>query len=332
MTNSPERRALGHALLLHGRAEVEQPDRRLGRAPGRGSRGRAGPRAARPCASSRRDRARARRAARGRRRRRSRADPRGPVPASPLCWAVTATSVGARCSLTAEPGCSDSASSISRSRVRSPRTRKRQGLVRWWLGAQRASSNSSSSTAGSSASRGERLVRAARADSLLDVHARNGRAKRSLHGLTRDEPRRNRGDRLRRAGGGRDQHARRQRHADHLPGAAGVRLRAGDGERVEHDRPGAGQRLGRGRLSTRAGRPARPRRCASARCRCRAASPARCCCWCCRPSAFKAIVPVFIAIALVLTLLQPRLARGCWQARDRPRAQGRACSCRSRST
>ena len=39
-------------------------------------------------------------------------------------------------------------------------------------------------------------------------------------------------------------------------------------------------------------------------------------------SAFKAIVPVFIAIALVLTVLQPRLTRWLERPRDRPRAPG----------
>ena len=33
----------------------------------------------------------------------------------------------------------------------------------------------------------------------------------------------------------------------------------------------------------------------------------RCCCWCCRRPRSKPVVPVFIAIALVLTVLQPRL-------------------------
>ena len=51
-----------------------------------------------------------------------------------------------------------------------------------------------------------------------------------------------------------------------------------------------------------------PVRCAWERCRCSAGSPARSCCSCCPASAFEAIVPVFIALALVLTLLQPRIA------------------------
>ena len=96
------------------------------------------------------------------------------------------------------------------------------------------------------------------------------------------ELRRDRRDRLRRARGGHDQHGRRQRDADHLSGAAGLRLRAGDGERVEHDRPGPGLDLGRDRLPPRARRPARAARSGWGRCRCWAASPARCCCWCCR--------------------------------------------------
>ena len=48
---------------------------------------------------------------------------------------------------------------------------------------------------------------------------------------------RDRRDRRGRHGGRRDQHPRRQRHADHVPGPARVRLLAGHGERVEHDRP-----------------------------------------------------------------------------------------------
>jgi hypothetical protein len=53
-------------------------------------------------------------------------------------------SVGARSSFAASD---EPAASFSRPSASGPRTRKRHGLVRWWFGAQRASSSSSSSTA-----------------------------------------------------------------------------------------------------------------------------------------------------------------------------------------
>src|SRR3954453_3520802 len=64
---------------------------------------------------------------------------------SPVMRAVTTTSVGARSSLPDVPGLACSSSCLSRSRAFGPTTRNRHGLVRWWLGAQRASSNKSSS-------------------------------------------------------------------------------------------------------------------------------------------------------------------------------------------
>jgi len=61
---------------------------------------------------------------------------------SPLKAADATISVGARSSFVPSAG---PAASFSRSRVSGPRTRKRQGFVRWWFGAQRASSSSASS-------------------------------------------------------------------------------------------------------------------------------------------------------------------------------------------
>src|SRR6476646_7289743 len=60
---------------------------------------------------------------------------------SPLWTTEQATSVGARSSLAAPSGCAR----FNASSDRGPSTRNRHGLVRWWLGAQRASSNSWSS-------------------------------------------------------------------------------------------------------------------------------------------------------------------------------------------
>ena len=143
----------------------------------------------------------------------------------------------------------------------------------------------------------------------------------------RDGLRRGRRDRPRRTGGGDDQHGRRQRHPDHLPGAAGVRLRAGDGQRLEHDRPGARDRC-RARSATGASSRASARaRSASARSRCWAAPTGAVLLLVLPPSAFKAIVPVFIAIALVLVVLQPRLNRLARRARDRA-ARRDAAGCR----
>src|SRR6476646_6787078 len=60
---------------------------------------------------------------------------------SPLWTTEQATSVGARSSLAAPSGCA----CFNASSDLGPSTRNRHGLVRWWLGAQRASSNSWSS-------------------------------------------------------------------------------------------------------------------------------------------------------------------------------------------
>ena len=111
-----------------------------------------------------------------------------------------------------------------------------------------------------------------------------------------------------------------------FPGAAGVRLRAGDGERVEHDRAGA--RLGlRARSATGASSPG------SAERRCELGSmsvlggvtgavlllvlPA---------SAFKDVVPAFIAVALVLTVLAAAPERARWRATWPRGRAGRSCS------
>ena len=88
---------------------------------------------------------------------------------SPLSAQETTTRVGARSSFAAPSG---PAASFSRPSAPGPTTRKRQGAVRWWLGAQRASSSSSSIS-----SRGERLGReglvgAPGPDRGLDLHGR----------------------------------------------------------------------------------------------------------------------------------------------------------------
>ena len=72
----------------------------------------------------------------------------------------------------------------------------------------------------------------------------------------RDGRRRGGRHRTRRTGGGRDQHGGRQRDPHHLPGAAGLRLLASDGQRLQHDRPGARFGVRRGRLPARARGPA----------------------------------------------------------------------------
>ena len=86
--------------------------------------------------------------------------------------------------------------------------------------------------------------------------------------------------------------------------------------------PGLG--VGRDRLPARAGRPARPGAAARRRPRCSAGWPARCCCWCCPPEAFAAIVPALIVLGCVLVVLQPRIS-----ARVAPRGTRRAGGCRS---
>ena len=98
------------------------------------------------------------------------------------------------------------------------------------------------------------------------------------------------GDLRGRPGRGDDQHDRRQRDADHVPGAAGVRLRPGGRERVEHGRARAGSVAGAiGYRRELEGSGAA--RCGLRSPRGSAGSPARSCCSCCPASAFKAIVP-----------------------------------------
>ena len=67
-------------------------------------------------------------------------------------------------------------------------------------------------------------------------------------------------------------------------------------------------------------RPALARAAPGQRCRCSAGITGAVLLLVLPASAFKAIVPVFIALALVLTLLQPRIDRWLAHARDRPRA------------
>ena len=107
-----ERRALGHALLLHRRAEVQQPDWRLLARQSEIARPRGSSRSG-ACASSRRVLSRGRRAAPGRRRPRWRADPRVPR-GSPLQLAVATTSVGARASFAPSPAAASSACAPAR--------------------------------------------------------------------------------------------------------------------------------------------------------------------------------------------------------------------------
>ena len=111
-------------------------------------------------------------------------------------------------------------------------------------------------------------------------------------------------------------------------------LCAGDGERLQHDRPGPGLGLGRGRLSARARRTAAGARSGWGRCRCSAGVTGAVLLLVLPASAFEAIVPVFIALALVLTVLQPRLNRWLAAPRDRRSSSARGpCSrCSSTST
>ena len=122
------------------------------------------------CASSRRGRGRGRRAGRCRRRRRSRAGPPRPGPGRRRAAQETTIRVGARSSFAAPSG---PAASFSRASAAGPTTRKRQGAVRWWLGAQRASSSSSRISSRAERLGAEGLVRAAGPDRGLDVHAWN---------------------------------------------------------------------------------------------------------------------------------------------------------------
>ena len=68
---------------------------------------------------------------------------------SPVWTTLATISVGARSSL---PAPSASAHAFSRSTVSGPSTLNRHGIVRWWFGAQRASSSSSSSVSRSTGS------------------------------------------------------------------------------------------------------------------------------------------------------------------------------------
>ena len=94
---------------------------------------------------------------------------------SPVWRAETTTSVGARSSLRADPGFAASATRFSRSSAAGPMTRNRQGFVRWWFGAQRARSSSSSSVAASTGLGAVCLVRPPAVDRGLDLHHRERR-------------------------------------------------------------------------------------------------------------------------------------------------------------
>ena len=109
-------------------------------------------------------------------------------------------------------------------------------------------------------------------------------------------------------GGRRGQHGGRQRHPDHLPGPARLRLRAGHGERLQHDRPRPRLDLGRLRLPPRARGPANGGHRGSAPCRRSAGSPARCSCWSCPPRPSRRSCRSSSLIALVLVVLQPRIS------------------------
>ena len=87
---------------------------------------------------------------------------------SPVSAQEQTTSVGARSSFEADSG---PAASLRRSSASGPITRKRQGLVRLWLGAQRARSSISSSVPAVDRLGPVGLVGPARADRLLDFHS-----------------------------------------------------------------------------------------------------------------------------------------------------------------
>ena len=105
-----------------------------------------------------------------------------------------------------------------------------------------------------------------------------------------------------------DQHRRRQRHAADVPGAARIRLRAGAGERVEHDRARAGRPLGDARLPRGARGPAAARSIVLGAATFAGAIVGATLLLTLPASAFKAIVPFFIASALVLVVAQPWLS------------------------
>ena len=160
-------RALGRALLLARRAEVQQADDVLvvvdaqrGAALGGAQDGRRAPVARQPAAvrAEQDDVGGAGRGAAG--------PPRRP-PGRRCARAETATSVGARSSLAAA---SAPAASLSRASAAGPRTRKRHGLVRWWLGAQRAEVEQLGERLAVDGLAAVGLVRPPGADGLLELH------------------------------------------------------------------------------------------------------------------------------------------------------------------
>ncbi len=121
----------------------------------------------RESASSPRVPGRAPPAGRCRRRRRWRAGPPRPEPGRRSSTQEATIRVGARSSFAAPSG---PAADFSRSSASGPTTRKRQGAVRWWLGAQRARSRSCSRSSRRDRLGGERLVRSPRPDRGLHLH------------------------------------------------------------------------------------------------------------------------------------------------------------------
>ena len=96
------------------------------------------------------------------------ASPPRPATGSPLCIDRRARPASARGR--ASPPPPSPAAAFSRSSASGPSTRNRHGLVRLWLGAQRASSNSSSSVSRGTGLGSVRLVRAAGPDGVVHVH------------------------------------------------------------------------------------------------------------------------------------------------------------------
>ena len=131
---------------------------------------------------------------------------------------------------------------------------------------------------------------------------------------------------------GDDQLRRRLRDADHVPGAAGVRLRPSRGQRLQHRRVGAGLRRRGVRLPAGARRPAGAGAPVGLHVAESAAVIGAVLLLTLPASAFKEIVPVFIAVALVLivvpaTDLEVAGRRAAAASRSTPgRPRPRACS------
>ncbi len=121
----------------------------------------------------------------------------------------------------------------------------------------------------------------------------------------------------------------RQRHADHVPRPARVRLCPGHRERVEHGRARPGLGRGRDRLPPRAWPASAARALRFAIASVAGGIVGAILLLSLPASAFKAIVPAFIVIALVLIVLQPRIGARARSpaARGRERASGAARRC-----